>query len=113
MSTGASTRMVSRKRVGCGKSDGMRSWARSSVARVFAAAAASARRRRRSALALHAAISSQIEPKRANNATVKVRDAWFELLDSYIKRLYAEKKIPWDSWEKVPDKGGDDKSHCS
>lgn len=48
--------------------------------------------------------SSQLDPKRAMNATADIRDAWFDLLDAYVKRLHSERKIPWDSWEMVPDR---------
>jgi len=43
-----------------------------------------------------------LDTKRAQQATADIRDAVFCKLNSYVKMLFAMKKIPWQTYEEIP-----------
>ena len=48
---------------------------------------------------------NSIDPKRARQAKVDVRDALFVKIDNFIKMLHSQGKVPWKSFADVP-------AHC-
>jgi hypothetical protein len=46
--------------------------------------------------------AGSLDPARAKKANTQTRDAMFKKLDSYIRNLYAMKRIPWKRAKKVP-----------
>ena len=46
--------------------------------------------------------TSSLDPKRAQKATAYLRDKWFALIANYVTKLYADAKIPWPRFDKIP-----------
>jgi hypothetical protein len=46
--------------------------------------------------------AGSLDPQRAKKANAETRDAVFTKLNSYIKNLYAMKKVPWKCYREVP-----------
>ena len=48
--------------------------------------------------------TAAIDPKRAARATEELRDRWFSKVDSYVRKLFSEDKIPWATFNDVPNR---------
>jgi len=46
--------------------------------------------------------ANSIDPARVAKATEEVCDKWFARVDSYVRTLYSQGKIPWKCWAEVP-----------
>ena len=47
-------------------------------------------------------MAASLNPKRACQATVEMRDTMFSKLTAYIEMLYASGKIPWKTYSEIP-----------
>ena len=53
---------------------------------------------------VHGYKSSGLDKQRAVKATKTIRDAWFGLVEGYVRDLYNRGLIPWATYDDIPDK---------